>query len=32
MGFERHGDTLNDQNLWMDDVALSTQRIGCPQQ
>jgi hypothetical protein len=32
MGLERHGDTLNDQNLWMDDVALSTQRIGCPRQ
>lgn len=30
MGFERYGDTLNDQNLWMDDVALDPQRIGCP--
>ena len=32
LGFERYGDTLNDQNLWMDDVALSTRRIGCPKQ
>jgi hypothetical protein len=30
MGFERYGDTTNDQNLWIDDVALSKQRIGCP--
>ena len=30
MGFERYGDTVNDQNLWIDDVALSRRRIGCP--
>lgn len=30
MGFERYGDTTNDQNLWMDDVVLARQRIGCP--
>lgn len=30
MGLERYGDTVNDQNLWMDDVALSTRRVGCP--
>jgi hypothetical protein len=30
MGFERYGDTTNDQNLWMDDVVLAEHRIGCP--
>ena len=30
VGFERYGDTLNDQNLWIDDVALGKQRVGCP--
>jgi len=30
IGFERYGDTVNDQNLWIDDVALATRRIGCP--
>jgi hypothetical protein len=30
MGFERYGDTPIDQNLWIDDVALSRQRVGCP--
>jgi len=30
VGFERYGDTANDQNLWIDDVALSRQRVGCP--
>jgi hypothetical protein len=30
MGFERYGDSRNDQDLWMDDVALSRQRLGCP--
>ena len=30
VGFERYGDTMNDQNLWIDDVALGQQRIGCP--
>jgi len=30
VGFERYGDTTNDQNLWIDDVALGLKRIGCP--
>lgn len=30
MGFERYADSANDQNLWIDDVALSKARIGCP--
>ncbi|HEX5160529.1 MAG TPA: hypothetical protein VFV88_02340 [Steroidobacteraceae bacterium] len=30
MGFERYGDTPGDQDLWIDDVALSEQRVGCP--
>jgi polysaccharide lyase-like protein len=30
MGFERYADSANDQNLWMDDVVLSKNRIGCP--
>ena len=30
MGFERYADTANDQDLWIDDVALSTRRVGCP--
>jgi hypothetical protein len=30
MGFERYGDSANDQDLWIDDVALSRQRVGCP--
>ena len=30
MGFERYADSTNDQNLWIDDVALSKSRIGCP--
>lgn len=30
MGFERYGDTMNDQNLWIDDVVLSQRRVGCP--
>ena len=29
IGFERYADSTNDQNLWIDDVALSKQRIGC---
>jgi hypothetical protein len=31
MGFERYADSANDQDLWIDDVALSKSRIGCPQ-
>ncbi len=30
LGFERYGDSANDQDLWIDDVALSRQRLGCP--
>jgi hypothetical protein len=29
IGFERYADSTNDQNLWIDDVALSKRRIGC---
>jgi hypothetical protein len=29
LGFERYGDTTNDQNLWIDEVALGERRIGC---
>lgn len=30
LGAERYGFALNDQYIWLDDVALSTQRVGCP--
>ncbi len=30
LGFERYADSANDQDLWIDDVALSTRRVGCP--
>lgn len=30
LGFERYGNTPIDQNLWIDDVALARQRLGCP--
>jgi hypothetical protein len=29
IGFERYADAANDQNLWVDDVQLSNQRVGC---
>jgi hypothetical protein len=29
--FERYADYANDQNLWIDDVALATAARGCPQ-
>jgi hypothetical protein len=29
IGFERYADSANDQNVWIDDVALSARRIGC---
>jgi hypothetical protein len=29
IGFERYADSANDQNLWIDDVAMSKTRIGC---
>jgi hypothetical protein len=30
LGLERYADSANDQNLWIDDVALAKTRIGCP--
>jgi hypothetical protein len=30
IGLERYADSANDQNLWIDDVALSKARVGCP--
>jgi hypothetical protein len=30
MGFERYMDSANDQDLWIDDVALALERVGCP--
>lgn len=30
LGFERYTDSANDQRLWIDDVALSKARVGCP--
>jgi hypothetical protein len=30
IGLERYHDSANDQNLWIDDVVLSTARVGCP--
>jgi hypothetical protein len=30
LGAERYGFADNDQHLWLDDVALSTRRVGCP--
>lgn len=29
IGFERYADSANDQNLWVDDVAVSKKRVGC---
>jgi len=29
IGFERYADSANDQNLWIDDIAISKQRVGC---
>ena len=29
IGFERYADSANDQNLWVDDVALGKARVGC---
>lgn len=31
VGFERYEVSSNDQNLWIDDVVISSQRAGCPQ-
>jgi hypothetical protein len=30
IGFERYADSANDQDLWIDDMAMSKQRVGCP--
>lgn len=30
IGFERYADSVNDQDLWIDDVELERWRIGCP--
>ena len=30
LGAERYGFAENDQHVWLDDVALSTRRVGCP--
>jgi hypothetical protein len=30
LGFERYQDTQSDENLWIDDVVVSTGRVGCP--
>ncbi|MEO8062926.1 MAG: hypothetical protein ABI821_09265 [Pseudomonadota bacterium] len=30
LGLERYADSVNDQDLWWDDVVLSKQRVGCP--
>jgi hypothetical protein len=29
IGLERYADSANDQNLWIDDVALSKTRLRC---
>lgn len=31
LGWERYQTAGNDRNLWIDDIALSTERIGCAQ-
>lgn len=30
LGWERYQDTLNDQNLWLDEIAVSDSRVSCP--
>jgi hypothetical protein len=30
-GWERYSDTVNDQNVWFDDVVISKSRVGCPE-
>jgi hypothetical protein len=30
IGVERYSDSANDQDLWLDDVALARRRVGCP--
>lgn len=31
LGWERYQDAGNDRNLWLDDIVISTERIGCAQ-
>jgi hypothetical protein len=30
IGLERYADSVNDQDLWLDDVTLAPTRVGCP--
>ena len=30
LGWERYQQPTNAQNLWVDDVVVSTERVGCP--
>jgi hypothetical protein len=30
LGWERYQEPENDQNLWIDDVVISKERVGCP--
>jgi hypothetical protein len=30
LGWESYQLSSNDRNLWVDDVAIATQRVGCP--
>jgi hypothetical protein len=30
IGFERYADSANDQDLWIDDVQMAKERVGCP--
>jgi hypothetical protein len=30
IGLERYADSANDQDLWIDDVTLAQNRVGCP--
>jgi hypothetical protein len=32
LGLERYADAANDQDLWIDDVILAKERVGCPAQ
>lgn len=31
LGWERYQDAGNDRNLWLDDIVVSTERVGCAQ-
>jgi hypothetical protein len=31
IGFERYADSANDQDLWIDEVLLDQERVGCPE-